>query len=146
MPSSTSFPCVDLESPSSSTSVIHPPTTRRTLPYRAVSQQFESPSDRPRSRRSSTRRAMRRLSQLFHRVRDQFIAHMPLWSPIEAPSLPLETPASAPGNLIALNGSKEASPFDLDDPKTTIVVAEELNQNTALEMETTVSLKWEYLF
>uniref|UniRef100_A0A914PL73 Uncharacterized protein n=1 Tax=Panagrolaimus davidi TaxID=227884 RepID=A0A914PL73_9BILA len=137
MPSSTSFPCVDLESPSSSTSVIHPPSTRRTLPYRAVSQQFESPSDRPRSRRSSTRRAMRRLSQLFHRVRDQFIAHMPLWSPIETPSLPLETPASAPGNLANLNDSKDASPFDLDDPKTTIEVDEELDQKV-LEIEAKV--------
>jgi hypothetical protein len=137
MPSSTSFPCVDLESPSSSTSAIPLRSSRRTLPYRAVSQQYESPSDRPRSRRSSTRRAIRRLSQLFHRVRDNFVAHFPLWSPIESspPSMPPETPASAPANLANLIGSKETSPFEIDDPKDVIEVDEELNQKAALEME-----------
>uniref|UniRef100_A0A7E4VWL5 SH3 domain-containing protein n=1 Tax=Panagrellus redivivus TaxID=6233 RepID=A0A7E4VWL5_PANRE len=97
----------DLESPSSSMSAlalssVSPPPPR---PVRPQSQQLESSAPttpRASNRRiGSTRKAIRRLSRLFHRVRNQFLAHIPPWSPI-APSLHADLsppPASAPSIL-----------------------------------------------
>ncbi|KAE9550055.1 hypothetical protein FO519_006734 [Halicephalobus sp. NKZ332] len=91
-----------LDSPSSSTSALHTQaiSPRRVIPARAISQQFDD-SNRPlhpNGRRSSTRRAISRLSRLFHRVRDSFVARIPLWSPLGSPT-PEPTPHSAPANL-----------------------------------------------
>lgn len=108
-----------LDSPSSSTSAIHTATRSTSFrPARAISQQFDETTrpPHPSGRRSSTRRAMRRLSRLFHRVRDQFVAHIPLWSPVGSPP-PESMPKSAPGKLNTLENDEErkTSVFEADN-------------------------------
>ena len=91
-----------LDSPSSSTSALHTQaiSPKRIIPARAISQQFDDSHrpPHPSGRRSSTRRAIRRLSRLFHRVRDSFVARIPMWSPVGSPA-PENVPKSAPANL-----------------------------------------------
>ena len=91
-----------LDSPSSSTSALHTQaiSPKRITPARAISQQFDDSHrpPHPSGRRSSTRRAISRLSRLFHRVRDSFVARIPLWSPVGSPA-PDNAPRSAPVNL-----------------------------------------------